>query len=145
MKTLAKQWVGLIFGFAFVVAGNTAALADVVPVVSAKSSLDHLSKKDIADIFLGRTARLPNGEQVIAIDQDEGSPARDEFYASFLGKTPAQLKAHWSKIIFTGRGKPPLAVANSVETRKLLATNPHAIAYLDRSQLDSSVKVVRVD
>ena len=145
MSTFAKQRVGLIFGFAFAIAGNTAALADVVPVVSAKCSLDHLSKKDLADIFLGRTARLPDGEQVQAIDQDEGSPVRDEFYATFLGKTPAQLKAHWSKIIFTGRGKPPLAVPNSGETHRLLATNPHAIAYMDRSQLDSTVKAVRID
>jgi hypothetical protein len=55
------------------------------------------------------------------------------------------LKAHWSKIIFTGRGKPPLAVPNSAEARKLLATNPHAIAYLDRSELDNTVKAVHID
>jgi ABC-type phosphate transport system substrate-binding protein len=145
VRTSTKRWVGFILGLGFAVAANTAALADVVLVVSAKSSIDHLSKKDLADIFLGRATRLPDGEQVVPIDQDEGSAARDEFYATFTGKTPAQLRAHWSKIIFTGRGKPPLSVPNGVEARKFVVTNPHAIAYLDRSQLDATVKPVRID
>jgi ABC-type phosphate transport system substrate-binding protein len=125
--------------------GATAAMADVVVVVSAKSSLEHLSKNEIAALFLGRTARLPNGELALPIDQDEGSAQRDEFYATFAEKNPAQLKAHWSKVIFTGRGKPPLAVANAIEARKAVAANPRAITYMDRSLLDSSVKALRVE
>jgi ABC-type phosphate transport system substrate-binding protein len=134
-----------VLGVAFILAVPAAALADVVPVVSAKSSIDHLSRKDLADIFLGRTARSPDGAPVVPVDQDESSPTRDQFYTTFLGKTSAQLRAYWSKIIFTGRGKPPPTVPGGVEARKLLATNPHAIAYMDRTQLDSTVKPVRVD
>jgi ABC-type phosphate transport system substrate-binding protein len=143
--TSVRRWVGLIAGLAFALAAYTAALADVVPVVSAKSSVDHLSKQDLSNIFLGRTARLPDGDEVVPVDQDEGSAARDEFYLKFLGKTPAQVRAHWSKIIFTGRGKPPLSLPNGMEARKFVLTNPHAIAYLERSQIDATVKVVRVD
>jgi hypothetical protein len=54
----------------------------------------------------------------------------------------AQIKAFWSKIIFTGRGQPPKAVANAEEAKKLVATNPNAITYIDRTMLDTSVKVV---
>ena len=145
MSTSIKRWGGVVLGVAFALAVPTAALADVVPVVSAKSSIDHLSKKDLADIFLGRTARSPDGAPVVPVDQDEGSTARDEFYTTFLGKTPAQLRAYWSKIIFTGRGKPPSSVADDVAARKLVATNPNAIAYVERKQLNSTVKAVRVE
>jgi ABC-type phosphate transport system substrate-binding protein len=145
VRTSAKQYVGLLLGLALALAGSATALADVVPVVSVKSSVEHLSRKDLANIFLGRTANFPNGEEVVPIDQDEDSPARDEFYATFIGKTPAQLRAHWSKIIFTGRGKPPLSVPNGARVRKLLAANPHAIGYLDRKLLDHTVKVIRVE
>lgn len=145
MSTSTKQWVGFVLGVAFALAAHTAALADVLPVVSAKSSIDRLSKKDLADIFLGRTARSPDGAPVVPVDQDEGSTTRDAFYATFIGKTPAQLRAYWSKIIFTGRGKPPPSVPDGVAARKLVATNPHAIAYVDRNQLDSTVKPVRID
>jgi ABC-type phosphate transport system substrate-binding protein len=145
VSTSAKRRIGVALGVACVLASLTPALADVVPVVSAKSSIDHLSRKDLTDIFLGRTARSPDGAPVVPVDQDEGSTTRDEFYTTFLGKTPAQLRAYWSKIIFTGRGKPPSSVPGGVEARKLVAMNPHAIAYVDRNQLDKTVKPVRID
>ena len=116
--------------------------ADVVAVVSAQSSVIALSKSQIADIFLGKSGRYPNGTQAVPIDQEEGSQARTEFYTNYASKSPAQLKAHWSKIIFTGRGKPPAAVANSIEARKLIAADSRAIAYIDRSAVDSSVRVL---
>jgi ABC-type phosphate transport system substrate-binding protein len=118
------------------------AAADVVAVVAATSAVTTLSKAQVTDIFLGKVSRFPNGSQAAPIDQEEGSPARDEFYATYAGKSPAQMKSHWAKIIFTGRGQPPKAVSNSIEVRKLIAANPQAISYIERSALDSSVKVV---
>jgi ABC-type phosphate transport system substrate-binding protein len=117
-------------------------MADVVAIVSAKNPLALMSKAQVADIFLGKTARFPDGTLAVPIDQEEGSAERDEFYATFTGKSPAQIKSHWTKIIFTGRGQPPTAVSNSTQVRQLIAANPRAISYIDRSALDSSVKVV---
>ena len=62
------------------------------------------------DIFLGRATRFPNGLLAVPIDQVEGSAAREEFYTRFVGKSAAQMKAYWSKIIFTGRGQPTSAI-----------------------------------
>ena len=84
--------------------------ADVVVVVSANSQISGLDANQISDIFLGRTSTLPNGGQVVPIDLMEGSSTRDEFYAKLTGNSAAKIKAHWSKIIFTGRGLPPKAV-----------------------------------
>ena len=130
-----------IIGLALSLAAG-AVEVDVVVVVSAQSPVTTLSKNQVADIFLGRSARFPDGSQALPIDQAEGAPAREEFYTKLTGKSAAQLKAHWSKIIFTGRGQPPKAVANSIETRKLLAQNPNAIGYIEPSMVDSSVKVL---
>jgi hypothetical protein len=54
----------------------------------------------------------------------------------------AQVKAFWSKIIFTGRGQPPKTVATSREAKQLLVASPNAISYIDQSLVDSSVRVV---
>jgi len=119
------------------------AVADVVAVVSAKSPVTTtLSKSQVVDIFLGKASRFPDGSQAVPIDQVEGSAARDEFYLKFSGKSPAQLKAHWSKIIFTGRGQPPREVSNSIEVKKFLNENPNAIGYIEQSAVDGSVKVL---
>ena len=123
--------------------GAGAVVADVVAVVSASSPVTALSKDRVADIFLGKVALLPNGEQVVPIDQAEGSAARNEFYARFTGKSAAQIKAHWSKIIFTGRGQPPMEVSSSDEVKKRVAENPKAIGYIERSAVDGSVRVLQ--
>jgi ABC-type phosphate transport system substrate-binding protein len=119
-----------------------AVMADVVAVVSSKNPLTSLSKTQVADIFMGKSARFPDGTLAVPIDQEEGSAARDEFYATFTGKSPAQIKSHWMKIIFTGRGQPPIAASNSAEVRHLVAENPRAISYIERSAVDASVKVL---
>jgi ABC-type phosphate transport system substrate-binding protein len=118
------------------------ALAEVVAVVSSKSPVAAVSKNQVVDIFLGRASRFPDGEQAVPIDQTEGSAARDEFYARFAGKSAPQIKAHWAKIIFTGRGHPPEDVANGVEVKKRVVKNLHAIGYIDKSLVDGSVRVV---
>lgn len=129
--------IGLLLGLS-----ADGAAADVVAVVSAKNPVTALSKNQVVDIFLGRTSRFPDGSPAVPIDQVEASAARNEFYASFAGKSPAQLKAHWSKIIFTGRGQPPKEVASSAEVKKLIAGNPNAIGYIEQNMVDGSVKVL---
>jgi len=131
-----------IFGLALSFVLGRAVMADVVAVVSSKNPVTSLSKSQVADIFLGKAVRFPGGAPALPIDQEEGSPAREEFYAAFTGKSPAQIKSHWTKIIFTGRGQPPRAVSNSAEVRKLIAANPQAIGYIERSAVDGSVKVL---
>jgi hypothetical protein len=121
---------------------SVAARADVVAVVSAKSPIRTLSKSEVADIFLGKSGRLADGVRAVPIDQVEGSPARDEFYGQVVGKSAAQIKAYWSKIIFTGRGQPPPMVANDSEVKKRLIANPAAIGYIERDRVDDSVRVV---
>jgi ABC-type phosphate transport system substrate-binding protein len=118
------------------------AAAEVVAVVSAKNPIVAMSRNQVVDIFLGKASRFPDGSQAVPIDQAESSATRDEFYLKFAGKSPAQLNAHWSKIIFTGRGQPPHEVANGAEMKKRLAENPNAIGYLEQEQVDRSVKVI---
>jgi len=103
-----------------------------------------LSKSQLVDIFLGKAARFPDGSQAVPIDQSEGTPARDEFYTRIAGKSAAQMKAYWSKIIFTGRGQPPKAVSSSSEAKKLLGANPNTIGYIDSKLVDDTLRVVTV-
>jgi ABC-type phosphate transport system substrate-binding protein len=121
---------------------STALKADVVAVVSAKSPITALDKSQVADLFLGKASRFPNGIQAVPIDQAEGLAVRDEFYDKVLGRTAAQMKAYWSKIIFTGRGQPPPSVSSDLEMKKRISENPAAIGYIDRSLVDSSIRIV---
>jgi ABC-type phosphate transport system substrate-binding protein len=116
--------------------------ADVVAVVSAQSTVQALTSDQLADIFLGRVSRFPNGLIAVPIDLRDGSPERDRFYAKITGKTPAQVKAYWSKIIFTGRGQPPKTVPTDTDVKTFVTANAGAIGYIDSAQLDDSVRAL---
>jgi ABC-type phosphate transport system substrate-binding protein len=118
------------------------ARADVVVVVSAKSAEGNLSANQVVDIFLGKASSFPGGGQVIPVDQAEGSPVREEFYSKVAGKSPAQLKAYWARLIFSGKGQPPKDVPDSAAVKKQVADNPNAIGYIDQGSVDGTVKAV---
>ena len=140
-RTMRVGWYVLLgLGLCPVFGGTVS--ADVVAVISTRNPVTSMSKSQVADIFLGKTVRFPDGTRAEPIDQAEGSSARAEFYATFTGKSPAQIKSHWTKIIFTGRGQPPVAVSTSAEVRRLIAANPRAIGYIERGAVDSTVKVL---
>jgi ABC-type phosphate transport system substrate-binding protein len=123
---------------------STPASAELVVVVSARSAAQTLSADQVAAIFLGQAGRLPDGAEVMALDQRVGSNERNQFYQQVAGKTPALLKAHWSKMLFTGRGQPPREAPDSSAVRRMVADNPALIGYIDRSALDGSVRPVLV-
>ena len=124
-------------------AGATAA-AELVVVVSARSPITALRAEQVADIFLSEATRFPDGGEVVALDLPIGSPLRDDFYLKVANRSPALMKAYWTKKIFTGRGQPPRELPSSQAVRKLVADNPTLIGYIDRSALDASVRPVLV-
>jgi ABC-type phosphate transport system substrate-binding protein len=116
--------------------------AEVVAVVSSKSAITALSKSQVADIFLGRAIRFPDGTLAVPIDQAVGSIERNQFYIRVADRSPAQIAAYWSKMIFTGRGEPPRDVANGIEMKQRIVANPSAIGYIDDKLVDGSVRVL---
>ncbi|WP_332855691.1 phosphate ABC transporter substrate-binding protein [Duganella sp. S19_KUP01_CR8] len=118
--------------------------AELVVIVSARNPLSALRPEQVADIFLAQTGRFPGGDEAMALDLPVGSPLRDEFYNKVAAKSPALMKAYWTKMVFTGRGQPPRELANSIAVRKMVAENPSMIGYIDRAALDASVKAVLV-
>lgn len=52
------------------------------------------------------------------------------------------MKALWTRLIFTGKAKPPKEVASDADLKKAVAADPKAIGYIKKSEVDGSVKVV---
>jgi len=111
-------------------------------IVSSRSPAVALRADQAAAIFLGQAARFPDGREAVALDQPVGSSLRDQFYERVSGKSPALLRAYWSKMVFTGRGQPPREARDSIALRKAVADNPSLIGYIDASALDASVRPV---
>jgi ABC-type phosphate transport system substrate-binding protein len=116
--------------------------AEVAVIVSASNANSALDQDTISRVFLGKTSNFPDGSQAIPVDQNEGSASREAFNDKVLGKSSSQLKAYWSRLIFTGKGTPPKESGSDADIKNLIAKNPNLIGYVDSSVVDSSVKVV---
>lgn len=134
---LAHVLAGLLLS-----ASAASSLAEVSVVVGAKTANAALTKEQASAIFLGKNTSLPTGTPVVLFDLPESNPLRDEFYTKVTGKTAAQVKAHWAKMSFTGKGTPPKEVASSSELKKSVASIPGGIGYLEKAALDDSVRSV---
>lgn len=112
------------------------ACAEIVVVAGTRSPTASLSKEQVADVYLAKNPALA------PMDLPEASPLRDEFYTRVTGKSAAQAKSVWARLAFTGKAKPPKEAPNGGELKKLLVATPNAIGYIDKTELDSSVKVL---
>ncbi|MBT9502509.1 MAG: hypothetical protein IV092_14795 [Burkholderiaceae bacterium] len=121
---------------------SPATQAQVAVVVGAKSPASALNAEQAANLFLGKSAQLPGAGNAVLIDQAESAAVRDQFYTKVAGKSAAQVKAAWSRLVFSGKATPPKEVANSAEVKKLVAANPDAVGYIEKSAVDATVKVL---
>lgn len=137
MKNLTKSML--------VVAGTLLAQASgaqVAVVVGAHSTASALTTEQVASLFLGKSEQLPGVGVALLLDQPESAAVRELFYSKVTGKSPAQIKAAWSRLVFSGKATPPKEITNSAAVKKLVAANPNTIGYIEKSAVDSSVKVL---
>lgn len=121
---------------------SSVAFADMVVVVSAKNANYGLDKIDIEQIYLGKKSVFPDGTRAVPVDQNEDSAVRAAFNDKVLNKTNGQLKAYWSRLIFTGKGTPPKEVGTDADVVKQVADDPSLVGYVNASAVNASVKVV---
>lgn len=115
--------------------------AQTVVVVAKGSDIETLDDQYVANIFLARTTRFPNGSRAMPIEL-KGNPLRSRFYQEISGKTPNQLYAYWTTLVFTGKGKPPRSYSNAEELQKKLLSHQGSITYLPIDQVTKEMKIV---
>lgn len=118
------------------------ASAELVVVASPKSGIERLTQQEVIYLFMGRLRQLPSGIQAMPIDLGIGNPERANFYRRLVNKEPAEIKAYWSRLIFSGGSRPPVTADSRDELIRMLGNNPGAIGYLERDQVDSRVHVI---
>jgi len=111
-----------------------ASAADLV--VIGHPSAAALTKEQVADIFLGKNLSMT------PVDQAEAAPIRAEFYKLVTGRDTAQVKAVWSRLVFSGKAQPPKELPDSAAVKKAVAADPKVVGYIEKTAVDASVKVI---
>src|SRR5690606_5537624 len=113
------------------------ALAETAIVVNPANQ-DAVSLDVVERIFTGKTKTFPSGAAATPLNQPEASSLREAFETSVLKKNASQMKAYWSKLIFTGKGN-PRADMDAAAVKAKVASVASAIGYIDASEVDASV------
>ena len=121
---------GLICGLAL---AAQAMAGDIVVIMSPNAA--PLTKEQVANVFLGRALDYK------PVDLPE-SGTRTDFYKKATDRDAAQVKAAWARLMFTGHGQPPKVMADAAAVKKAVAADPKSVGYIDKADVDSTVKVV---
>ena len=110
--------------------------AETVVFVNKANPATRMFAEQASQFFLGKS------NMFTPVDQADGSAIRADFYHKAAEKDAAQVKAIWSKLVFTGKATQPKEYASNAEVKKAVAADPKAIGYIDKSAVDDSVKVI---
>jgi ABC-type phosphate transport system substrate-binding protein len=113
----------------------------LVVIVNPSMGVQHLSRREVVDIFLGRYRSFPSGASALPIDLDVGSSERKQFYELLAHKDASDMGSYWARLTFSGKISPPFAVPDAHTAIDIVAHNPNAIAYVDRAAVDQRVRI----
>lgn len=138
---MIKLSKALHFAAAALALSAVPAFAEVVVIVHPGSATSSLNAQQVQQIFLGSTTAFPDGTSAVPVEVKAGA-LRDEFLAKVMDKSAGQVKAVWSRIVFSGKGQPPREFNDAAGVKAFVAATPGAIGYIDKASLDGSVKAI---
>jgi hypothetical protein len=116
-----------------------------VVIVHPSNRFDALSRSKLTFLFLRKVSRWPWGAEVFPIDVAANRSMRREFTEQVLRTTEEKLAEYWIDQRATRGVSPPMQVPGGTAAKSLVAGRPGAIAYITASELDGTVKAIRVD
>lgn len=125
-----------------IVSSSTVYSEGLVVIVNNHNDSDTLSSDLVSDIYLGRTKRFPTGEPAKPLDLPKNLSITNDFYTKVVKKSPAQLRAHWSRLVFTGKGRPPQKISDELEVKSMVSEDNDMIGYVYEKTVDEEVKII---
>jgi hypothetical protein len=108
-----------------------AAHAQAIVLVSARAGgIAELDRETAAQLYLGPPHRAARRTQCVRLLDLPAGPLRDQFYERLTGKNPSQIRAYWSRMVFTGRAHPPHEATDVDDALRRVLADPNALAYV---------------
>jgi len=149
---IMKKMNKLAFALLMILASLTSSVwaqdkaADLAIVVNSASSLDNVSSADLVKIFKAEKAKSADGTKFVLAVREAGSPERAAALKSIYGMSDSEYEKFFLQATFAGTVQSaPKALGSASSVKQFVAGSPGAICYMRGSDVDSSVKVLKVD
>jgi len=114
-------------------------------VVNDSNPSTTIRAEDLSRMFLKQTANWPNGIPVVPIDQAAKNEVRETFSIAVHKRDTDAIRAHWQRMVFSGRAVPPVEKGSDDEVLSTVQANRGAVGYVSASTtLLPGVKVLEV-
>jgi phosphate transport system substrate-binding protein len=115
-------------------------------VVNQSNPVNDLSLPEVRKVFLGERTHWPNGRRITLVMIEPGRPERAAILRELYHMSESELNRHFLHGLFTGQVLvSPKTLNTPVGVCKFVFNVPGAIGYLRASDVDDSVRVIRVD
>lgn len=140
------MWIRLIaLALVLAVAPHSSAEPGFVVIVNASNKARVLERRVVTDMFLKKRTQWSGNDMILPVDQSRGAAVRRQFSEQVLGRSVAEVRTYWNRLVFSGRGVPPPELANDDDVVKYVGKHGGAIGYVASSvKLGTDVRVVEV-
>ena len=116
-------------------------------VVNVNNTVENLSTPELRHILLGERGHWPNGgRRITLVMLEPGQPERTAVLSAIYQMSESGFNNHFLHGLFTGEVfVSPKTLASPEGVRKFIFNVPGAIGYIRESDVDKSVKVIRID
>lgn len=111
-------------------------------IVHADNDSARDNPRFLANAFLKKVTRWPNGELIRPVDLAADVATRRAFSQQILNRSVPSVKSYWQQFIFTGRGVPPPELAGDDEVLDYVRTHLGAVGYVSASVRLSGVRAL---
>jgi hypothetical protein len=124
------------------------ALADVGPtyrlIANPSCPLSEVDRGFVAQAFLKKIRRWPDGEMLQPVDLDSRSAVRRTWSSDVLSRSVEAVRTYWQQMIFSGRELPPPEMRSDEEVIGYVLKRPGGIGYVSTTADLRGAKVLTI-
>lgn len=144
MKSLVPIAVALLTGYCVCSAADET--ADLAVVVNKANAPETVELGELRQMILGDRLKWRSGQNVLSVETPPDSRERALLMKTVYRMTDSALKRYYMLATFNGKEVvQPRDVNSAAALKKFVAANPGAVGCILASDVDDSVKVLKVD
>ena len=128
-KIVLASLIGLIASFTALAETPSSESTGFLVIVNAQVQ-ESMTTEQLAHLFLGRNISSKTGIKLKPVVMSGNLELHEKFSRKILKRSPSQLKSYWSKLVFTGKGRPPISVSSIEEMMSQVRKDASFVGYI---------------
>jgi hypothetical protein len=120
------------------------ARAELVLIVNKDNPVTFIRAADLRMIYGGGKRTFPHGVYVQPANITQENPVGRDFFDRVLHMDAESYRLYWVRMIFSGKGRPPVEFETEREAINFVAANKGGLAFVDSPNATDEVKTVKI-